>query len=709
MTQERKNRLADESSAYLRSASHQPVDWYPWCEEAFQKAKELDRPVILDIGAVWCHWCHVIDRESYGDEEIAKIINANFIAIKVDRDERPDVDRRYQQAVSALTGQGGWPLTGFMTPEGKVFFGGTYFPRRDTQNLPSFRNVLNRVIDYYRKNKEAVVSESNKIYQALLLANQFESSPGELNILLVDRAIENMMDSFDSVNGGFGVAPKFPHSGAVELLLARYFETKDEEFLHIIDKTLTKSAKGGMYDQIGGGFHRYSVDAQWIVPHFEKMSYDNSEHLKTYLLAYQVTGNDFFRRIAEGIIGFVMDVLSDQENGEFYGSQDADINLHDDGDYFTWTKEEVEDALSSEEAKVISLYYNIYSRGEMKHNPAKNLLVIDMESEEIARRLDISNEKVRELIESGKSRLIEARKRRPTPYVDKILYTNWNAMMVSAFLLAYKVLGDEGARDLAIKTLDFLLRNSFEEGIGFYHTYFDGQAKVVGFLDDQVKMGIACLDAYETSGNGFYFEKAINLANLVTQKFYDERNGGFFDIEETNERVVILKNRFKPIQDDPIPSPNAIAAAFFDRLYYLTDDYRYREYSENTLMYFSGIAEKFGLYAATYFLALHNHVKHPPQVVIVGERVDQRVDELLRTAWSIYRPHKIVIQINSSNGELGNLSQTIQEISKLKSPVACVCAGTRCSEPTNDPNVLAETIRTFVISSIEKSITTLNC
>ncbi|KRT66491.1 MAG: hypothetical protein XU11_C0008G0057 [Candidatus Dadabacteria bacterium CSP1-2] len=697
VTQEGKNRLADESSAYLRSASHQPVDWYPWCEEAFQKAKELDRPILLDIGAVWCHWCHVIDRESYEDEEIAKIINANFIAIKVDRDERPDVDRRYQQAVSALTGQGGWPLTGFMTPEGKVFFGGTYFPSRDTQNLPSFRNVLNRVIDYYRKNKEAVVSESNKIYQALLLANQFESSPGELNILLVDRAIENMMDSFDSVNGGFGVAPKFPHSGAVELLLARYFETKDEEFLHIIDKTLTKSAKGGMYDQIGGGFHRYSVDAQWIVPHFEKMSYDNSEHLKTYLLAYQVTGNDFFRRIAEGIIGFVMDVLSDQENGGFYGSQDADIDLHDDGDYFTWTKEEVEDALSSEEAKVISLYYNIYSRGEMKHNPAKNLLFIDMESEEIARRLNISNEKVRELIESGKSRLFEARKRRPTPYVDKIIYTNWNAMMVSAFLLAYKVLGDEGARDLAIKTLDFLLRNCFEEGIGFCHTYFDGRAKVVGFLDDQVKMGIACLDAYETSGNGFYFGKAINLANLVTQKFYDERNGGFFDIEETNDRVVILKNRFKPIQDDPIPSPNASAAAFFDRLHYLTDDYRYREYSENTLMYFSGVAEKFGLYAATYFLALHNHVKHPPRVVIVGERDDQRVEELLRTAWSIYRPHKIVIQINSSNSELGNLSQTIQEISKLKSPVACVCAGTRCAEPTNDPNVLAETIRTFVV------------
>jgi hypothetical protein len=697
VNEKKANRLAFESSAYLRSASYQPVDWYPWCEEAFQKARELDRPIILDIGAVWCHWCHVIDRESYEDEEIARIINDNFIAIKVDRDERPDVDRRYQQAVSALTGQGGWPLTGFLTPEGKVFFGGTYFPPRDTQNLPSFRDVLMKVIDYYRRNKETVVSESNKIYQALLTANEFESSPQEPNILMVDRAIENMMDSFDPVNGGFGTAPKFPHSGAMELFIARYYETKDEEFLHIIDKTLTKSAKGGVYDQVGGGFHRYSVDAQWIVPHFEKMSYDNSEHLKTYLLAYQATGNDYFRQIADGIIGFVRDVLSDGEKGGFYGSQDADIDLHDDGDYFTWTKEEIKDPLSPEEERVISLYYNIYSRGEMKHNPAKNVLFIDMEPEEIAKRLNISNEKVMGLIESGKSNLFHSRKKRPAPYVDKILYINWNGMMISAFFLAYKVLGNIEARDLALKTLDLLLTNCFKEGLGFYHTYFDERSKLAGFLDDQVKMGIACLDAYEVLGNSFYLEKAISLANLIGQKFYDETNGGFFDIEETNNGVVTLKNRFKPIQDDPIPSSNASAALFFDRLYYITDDYRFKRCSDGTLRYFSGVAERFGLYAATYFLALHHHVKHPLRVVIVGERGDPRVGELQRTAWSIYRPHKITVYIDPSDVTDGNLSQTIREIAKIKTPVACVCVGTSCAEPTDNPNMLAHTIRTFGI------------
>jgi hypothetical protein len=697
MPQEKTNRLADETSAYLKSASHQPVDWYPWCEEAFQKAKELDYPVLLDVGAVWCHWCHVIDRESYEDEEIAKIINENFIPIKVDRDERPDVDRRYQQAVSAITGQGGWPLTAFMTPEGKVFFGGTYFPPNDTQNLPSFRTVLQRVIDYYKNNKDKIIAESNRIFQALSQVNELEPGTDEPNILLVDKAIHSVMDLFDPVNGGFGTAPKFPHYAATELLLARYYESNDEEFLNVVEKTLTGVAKGGIHDHIGGGFHRYSVDAQWIVPHFEKMSYDNSEYIKNYLLAYQATGNELYRETAEGIISFVTDVLSDKERGGFYGSQDADIDLHDDGDYFTWTKEEAKEALSYDEARVISLYYNIYSRGEMKHNPSRNVLFIDMVPEEIGGRLGISPDKVRELIHSGKKNLFEARKKRPAPYVDKIVYTSWNGMMISAFFLAYKILGNDNFRDFALKTIDFLIENCFEERAGFYHTYFDGQANVTGFLDDQVKMGIACLDAYEITGKGHYSEVAINLARIAADKFYDESRGGFFDIEGRNGSVVTLRNRLKPIQDDPIQSPNSSAAILFDKLYYLTNDYNYRYYAEGTLKYFGRIAEKYGLYAASYFVALHYHLKHPVQVVVVGRSADSKTQELLRTAWSIYRPHKLVIQIDSTENNFVNLSKTIKEIGKLKSPCACVCAGNSCAAPTDDPDVLAQTIKTFTV------------
>ncbi|MGH7889097.1 MAG: thioredoxin domain-containing protein, partial [Thermodesulfobacteriota bacterium] len=519
----------DESSAYLKSASHQPVDWYPWCEEAFQKAKKLDRPVLLDVGAVWCHWCHVIDRESYDSVEIAEIINENFIAIKVDRDERPDIDRRYQQSVSAITSQGGWPLTAFMTPEGKVFFGGTYFPPKDTQNLPSFRTVLQRVIDYYKNNRDKVVAESERVFQALSAVNELEPTTGKLNILLIERAIDSMIDLFDPINGGFGTSPKFPHYGATELLLARHFETNDEEFINFIEKTLTGIAKGGIHDQIGGGFHRYSMDSRWIVPHFEKMSYDNAEYLRNYLLAYLATGNEFYRETAEGIICFVTDVLSDNERGGFYGSQDADIDIHDDGDYFTWAKEEMKEVLSQDEARVISLFYNIYSRGEMKHNTSRNVLFVDMTPEEIARRLGVSVDKVLGLTQSGKKKLFEERQKRTTPYVDKTIYTNWNGMMISSFLLSYEVLGNPSARDLALKTLDFLIENCFQEVIGFSRLYVDGSAKAAGFLDDQVKMGIACLDAFEVTGNGSYLETALKLAKLTADRFFDKNGGGFFD------------------------------------------------------------------------------------------------------------------------------------------------------------------------------------
>jgi uncharacterized protein YyaL (SSP411 family) len=695
MSIEKSNRLANETSPYLRSAVHQPVDWYPWCEEAFNKAKELDRPVLLDVGAVWCHWCHVIDRESYEDGEIARIINENFIAIKVDRDERPDIDKRYQQAVSAITGQGGWPLTAFLTPEGKVFFGGTYFPPKDTQNLPSFRTILNRVTEYYKNNREKVIDESSRIFQALSQINELEPSAEEPNILSVDKAIDSMIGLFDPVNGGFGGAPKFPHYGVIELFLARYFETKDEELLNVVEKTLTEMAEGGIYDQIGGGFHRYSVDAQWIVPHFEKMSYDNSEHLKNYLLTYQATGNEFYRRTAEGIIRFVTDVLSDDRRGGFYGSQDADIDPQDDGDYFTWTKEEIKETLSPDEARVISLYYNVYSRGEMRHNPARNVLFIDMYPEKIAERLAMPSDKVRELIESGQKKLIEARKRRPAPYVDKTLYANWNGMTISSFLQAYKVLGDDKVRDSALKALDLLLQDCFRDESGFCHTRVNGDAKLNGLLDDQVKMGLACLDAYEVSGRTDYLETAMRVATIMAERFWDRRRGGFFDIEEGTSSVRTLKSRIKPIQDDPIPSSNSSAILLFDKLFYLTDDHGYRKYAQGALKYFARIAEKYGLYAASYFLALHHHLKHPPQVVVLGDSHDPKVRELLRASWSYYRPHKLVIQIDPTNSKVEILSPTIREIAKLKPPCACLCAGISCAEPTDNPAVLAKTISSF--------------
>ncbi|MEE9199209.1 MAG: thioredoxin domain-containing protein, partial [Dehalococcoidia bacterium] len=464
------NHLASEPSAYLRSAARQPVDWHPWGEEPFRLAKEQDKPILLDIGAVWCHWCHVMDGESYENRETARLINELFIPVKVDRDERPDVDRRYQNAVSAITGQGGWPLTAFLTGEGQVFYGGTYFPPQDMHGRPGFTTLLRRVSEVYRDQREKTLESARKITEHLEQLSTPTDGSFDLHPEAVEAVVESFGQGFDAVNGGFGGAPKFHHTGAIELLLRRHYETQEEWPLLMARKTLQKMARGGVYDQLGGGFHRYSVDEKWTVPHFEKMSYDNSELLKNYLHGFQATGMPLFREVAEGIIRYVTEVASDLGRGGFYASQDADISLHDDGDYFTWTLKEVEEILPAEEARVVSLHYNIYPQGEMREDPAKNVLFVDMEPQAIAEQLAMAPEEVERLLAKGKKALLEARAKRPTPFVDRTLYANWNGMMSSAFIEAYEVLGVEACKDQALKTIERLLEEAYVPGSGFYHS-----------------------------------------------------------------------------------------------------------------------------------------------------------------------------------------------------------------------------------------------
>ncbi len=702
------NRLAQEPSAYLKSAVHQPVHWYPWGEEAFRRAKAEDKPILLDIGAIWCHWCHVMDRESYENPEIAEIINTHFIPIKVDRDERPDIDRRYQQAVGALTGQGGWPLTAFLTWEGKVFYGGTYFPSTDAYNRPSFTTLLTRLSEAYRQEHATVFAQAEKLFDALsdTRRGRTHTAPTAGTVPsheLLHQVVTLMTRYSDPIHGGFGSAPKFPHPGATDLLLIRHWETGDRNLHRIVETTLTKMARGGVYDQIGGGFHRYSVDEKWIVPHFEKMSYDNSENLKSYLLAYDVTGDPFYKEVAEGVIRFIQEVLSDPLHGGFYASQDADINLEDDGDYFTWTKQEVEEVLTPEEVQVISLHYNVYPRGEMHHNPAKNVLFVEFEVPEVANRLSLPEEKVRSLLTSAKAKMAEARRKRPTPFVDRTLYVNWNGMMISAFLRAYRILDREDCRDQALRTLDLLLDTCFTEEKGFLHSLAGGAARIAGLADDQVKGAIALLDAYEVTGNPLYLARARRLALLLTERFYDSAEGGFFDIEEGRGEAAPLTTRHKPLQDDPVPSVNGSAIYLLDRLFYLTGDPLYRETAEKTLTFFASQAGELGLFSATYFLSLHHHLTHPPQVVIVGERGEKRTHELWKAAREIYRPHAILLPLTPSHLPSTTLPPTLQGMMKATEKptapsygaTAFVCAGEACAEPTGDPETLKSTLRTF--------------
>src|SRR5216683_2523049 len=508
---ETENRLKDSTSPYLRSAAHQPIDWYEWGDAAFARAKSEDKPVLLDIGAVWCHWCHVIDRESYENTDIARIINEYFVAVKVDRDERPDVDSRYQSAISALSGQGGWPLTGFLLPDGKPFFGGTYFPPEDQGGRPGFRRVLMAVSDSFRNKRADLERAANSLANAVAQAETFTGARSGFDLSIIDAQIQSITKLFDSRNGGFGQAPKFSHPSAIDLLLERHQQTKDKQLLAIAETSLEKMARGGVYDQLAGGFHRYSVDERWLVPHFEKISYDNSEILKNYLHAAQISEkHDWeasFSDTAQSIVLWVISVLSDQENGGFYASQDADYSLDDDGDYFTWTLDEVRAVLTPEESRVIELYYDVEAHGEMHHNPAKNVLWIAHGFEEIAQILGGDAWDIVTIKCNAEAKLMKARRQRPTPFVDKTMYVSWNAMFVSAYLEASRILIDDRigseCRAFALKTLDRMLKEVWSESRGFGHRI--GGPALEGSLDDQVFSVLALLDAFEVTLDPRYF------------------------------------------------------------------------------------------------------------------------------------------------------------------------------------------------------------
>src|ERR1700730_3276001 len=457
MTTTPHNSLAHASSAYLRSAMHQPIRWHEWGEEAFAAARREDKPMLLDIGAVWCHWCHVMDRESYDDPEVAKIVNENFIAVKVDRDERPDIDSRYQVAVSAVSGQGGWPLTAFLTPDGKPFYGGTYFPPEDSYGRPSFKRVLLSIADAYHQKNGDVIDQAKMVESAISQAESFSGSSGEFSPKVIDGIVESALRMFDPKNGGFGNAPKFPHPAVLDLVIDQYARSGDEKLRASGVPTLEKMARGGVYDPLAGGFHRYSVDERWIVPHFEKMCYDNSELLKNYIHAYLVTGSEFFAAVARDIVRWMDEWLSNRERGGFYASQDADYSMDDDGDYFTWTRAEMQAVLTEAEAAVAGLHYDVNEVGEMHHNPEKNVLYVRAPIEEIAKRMGLTAEHTQALLESAKEKMYAARRQRPTPYIDKTMYAGWNALCVSAYLEGARVLKIDSARQIALRSMDRVL------------------------------------------------------------------------------------------------------------------------------------------------------------------------------------------------------------------------------------------------------------
>ncbi|MCU1270151.1 MAG: hypothetical protein JWN74_1445 [Acidobacteriaceae bacterium] len=697
------NSLARASSSYLRSAMHQPVQWHEWGEEAFEKAKRENKPILLDIGAVWCHWCHVMDRESYEDPEVAQIVNERFIAIKVDRDERPDIDSRYQVAVQAISGQGGWPLTGFLTPDGRPFYGGTYFPPYDLQGRPSFRRVLLTISDAFREKNGDVLEQTKMLEGALAHAESFAGKTSEFSPTVIQEIIDSALRMFDETNGGFGSTPKFPHPSILDLLIDQYSRSGDEQLRKGFTVTLEKMARGGVYDQLAGGFHRYSVDERWIVPHFEKMSYDNSELLKNYVHAYQTTGNQLFADVARDIIRWVDEWLSDRKHGGFYASQDADISLDDDGDYFTWTLDETKSVLTEEEAQVATLHYDINEIGEMQHDPMKNVLYQRASIEEIAARLKLSPERVRELLQSAKQKMYAARLKRPTPYIDKTIYVNWNALFVSAYLKAATAISLEEAKRFALRSLDRILAEAWNPESGLKHVvaYSDaasGKRDMEGFLEDYAFTANACLDAYESTAVLTYFREAQQITNKMIEKFYDSNSGGFFDSAPKPNSLGVLATPRKPFQDSPTPAGNPVAAIALFRMHGYTGEDGYREKAEHTLNLLAGAGGQYGLFAATYGIAAVYATYPHSQVVIVGE--DETAKQLYSQAISSPVFGRSAIQLKFSQAVVQNLppalAATVPELPAVKAgkTTAVVCSGFSCKPPVNTSEQLKQLLST---------------
>jgi uncharacterized protein YyaL (SSP411 family) len=702
------NRLENSASSYLRSARHQPVNWNPWGEAAFARAQAENKPILLDIGAVWCHWCHVMDRESYENPEIAALINRLFVAVKVDRDERPDLDARYQAAVSAISGQGGWPLTAFLTPDGRPYFGGTYIPPDDRYGRPGFGRVLLALSQVWQERRDEALETASSVMAAIEHNESFSGRGGDLSLALVDKIAASVLKQFDPRNGGFGSQPKFPHSPVLDLLLELAVNRGNAEAQRAFSTTLEKMARGGVYDQLAGGFHRYSVDEHWVVPHFEKMLYDNTELLRNYVHGFQSFVREDFRQTALEIVAWLDSTMTDRERGGFYASQDADIDLDDDGDYFTWTLEEARTALCPDELEFAKSYWDIGELGDMHHNPAKNVLHVKQTVEELAAQDGRNIKELLAVCDSAKSKLLAARALRPTPFIDKTLYTGWNAMAVTAYLETARALRMEQTREFALRTLDRLLGEAWDGDQSLSHViaYGDAQApadKVPGTLDDYAFTVHACIDAWFASGEMNYYRAAVKLADALIARFYDRTAGAFYDAAAPSPGVSqlgALSARRKPLQDSPTPAGNPTAASALLRLETLSGRREYREIAEDTLGSFAGIVEHFGLFAGSYGLALERLLLDPAQVVVVGSGIEAARMEA--TAVAGYAVNKTVAWLAPERLVAGGIPEGLAE-TLLQVPVpagaaawAIVCRGRTCLPPVTSAEALLDALGTAV-------------
>jgi len=666
------NRLIDETSPYLLQHAHNPVDWYPWGEEAFQKARSENNPILLSIGYSACHWCHVMERESFEDEKIAALMNELFVNIKVDREERPDLDEIYMNAVQMLTGRGGWPMTVFLTPEGKPFYGGTYFPPEDRYGVPGFPRILMGVANAYREKPQDVAQSVNQILAALQRMSSSKESQQPFSPEIIAQSAQQLAQAYDPRYGGFGNAPKFPNVGVYELLLRHYRRSKNERYLEMVVHTLQKMANGGIYDQLGGGFHRYSVDEKWLVPHFEKMLYDNAQLARIYAQVYCATKDPFFKRVVDETISYLMREMLDP-NGGFYSTQDADSE-GEEGKFFVWTQAEVNEILGAEAGEIFCRIYDVSEHGNFEE---KNILHPILTVEQASKLFKREEAEIERLVAEAKKKLLHEREKRVKPFRDEKILTSWNGLMLSGLAEAIKISANPSYVEAADHTLKFFFTEMFRNG-ALLHTYKDGKAKLFGYLDDHAFFAAGLLDLYEATLEQSHFDRAVEITDTMIREFWDEQDGGFFYTGKSHEQLIA---RSKPVFDGSVPSGNAVATQLLLRLYHYSGQEQYLKKAERILrVYYDAMASQpFGF--AHMLAAMDFYLDKPKEIVLIGNREDQSTAELLTNIYSSYLPN-LTLQFASPDQPLEKISPLLAGKTQIDGrPTAYVCQNFTCSRP----------------------------
>lgn len=674
------NRLIHETSPYLRQHAHNPVDWYPWGEEALAKARAEDKPIFLSIGYSACHWCHVMEHESFENRATAAIMNEHFVSIKVDREERPDLDAIYMDAVVSMINSGGWPMSVFLTPDGQPFYGGTYYPPQPRYGMPSFQQVLNSVANAYRTRRQEVIGQAARLTKALERTAYLTAQSGELGTEILDEAVNALDEYFDRDDGGFGSQPKFPQPMTLDFLMTYYHRTRNLDALYLAELTLEKMAKGGLYDQLGGGFHRYSTDAVWLVPHFEKMLYDNSQLLRTYLHAWQITGQPLYRRIVDETIDYVLREMT-APTGGFYSTQDADSE-GEEGKFFVWTPQEIEATLGAEEAAIFASYYNVSARGNFE---GRNILSVTQSAASVAERFRTTAAEVERIIAEGRRKLFTVREMRVKPARDEKILTEWNGLMIHALAECGVVTGRADALAAATQAANFILTYMSQPDGKLYRSYKDGQARFNAYLEDYAAFVRALLSLYEATFELRWLGEASRLTQIIFTQFHDPANGGFFQTGIDHEQLVV---RRKDFIDNATPSGNSLAAEALLRLSVLVGNDDYRREAGRIVLTMKEMMPRQPTGFGRLLGVLEGLLIPSQEVAIVGDPGQAATQALYQEVRKRYLPHTILA---AKRPEEESLLPLLADRTLVDGKAAAyVCEHYACQLPVTDAAALGK-------------------